>query len=173
MLEVLIDNKVSFCKFFSFLFQLFMFVVGNCSHLYASAFAAWSILASCCPREYPFKFFECIFFSFTATLHDCIVCQICFLWKLLLNLISPGFQHFQAAIGKDIIDVTLISRRCTRRNGSPISYYHFNLFIFISVFIIDIYIYIYMTMCVQCINWHYVNYRILISIIYYLQGRKS
>ncbi|PWA76866.1 hypothetical protein CTI12_AA227760 [Artemisia annua] len=29
-----------------------------------------------------------------------------------------AFQSFQAAIGKDIIDVTLIARRCTRRNGT-------------------------------------------------------
>ncbi|KAF2312491.1 hypothetical protein GH714_034863 [Hevea brasiliensis] len=29
-----------------------------------------------------------------------------------------GFQNFQAAIGKDIIEVTLIARRCTRRNGT-------------------------------------------------------
>ncbi|GAU29818.1 hypothetical protein TSUD_223640 [Trifolium subterraneum] len=29
-----------------------------------------------------------------------------------------GFHYFQAAIGKDIIDVTLIARRCTRRNGT-------------------------------------------------------
>ncbi|PKI37435.1 hypothetical protein CRG98_042176 [Punica granatum] len=28
------------------------------------------------------------------------------------------FQHFQAAIGKDIADVTLIARRCSRRNGT-------------------------------------------------------
>lgn len=35
----------------------------------------------------------------------------------LLNWLSR-FQHFQAAIGKDIADVTLIARRCTRRNGT-------------------------------------------------------
>ncbi|KAF8405537.1 hypothetical protein HHK36_010444 [Tetracentron sinense] len=37
--------------------------------------------------------------------------------KLHLNCKS-GFQNFQAAIGKDIIDVTLIARRCTRRTGT-------------------------------------------------------
>ncbi|KAL5557407.1 hypothetical protein UlMin_039643 [Ulmus minor] len=36
----------------------------------------------------------------------------------LLPVIQGTFQHFQAAIGKDIIDVTLIARRCTRRNGT-------------------------------------------------------
>ncbi|KAM6540477.1 hypothetical protein CsatB_004924 [Cannabis sativa] len=36
----------------------------------------------------------------------------------LLPVIQGSFQHFQAAIGKDVIDVTLISRRCTRRNGT-------------------------------------------------------
>ncbi|XP_047314895.1 phosphoinositide phosphatase SAC7-like [Impatiens glandulifera] len=36
----------------------------------------------------------------------------------LLPLIQGSFQNFQAAIGKDIIDVTLIARRCTRRIGT-------------------------------------------------------
>ncbi|OVA00609.1 Synaptojanin [Macleaya cordata] len=31
---------------------------------------------------------------------------------------SSRFQNFQAAIAKDIVDVTLIARRCTRRNGT-------------------------------------------------------
>ncbi|KAL2522045.1 Phosphoinositide phosphatase SAC7 [Forsythia ovata] len=31
---------------------------------------------------------------------------------------SSGFQNFQAAIGKDILDVMLIARRCTRRTGT-------------------------------------------------------
>ncbi|KAF5954219.1 hypothetical protein HYC85_007075 [Camellia sinensis] len=36
-----------------------------------------------------------------------------------LHLNGPSaFQNFQAAIGKDIIDVTLIARRCTRRTGT-------------------------------------------------------
>ena len=35
-----------------------------------------------------------------------------------------GFHHFQAAIGKDIIDVTLIARRCNRRTGMHISFLH-------------------------------------------------
>ncbi|KAI3712783.1 hypothetical protein L1987_71348 [Smallanthus sonchifolius] len=36
----------------------------------------------------------------------------------ILPIIQGTFQSFQAAIGKDIIDVTLIARRCTRRNGT-------------------------------------------------------
>ncbi|XP_028776710.1 phosphoinositide phosphatase SAC6 [Neltuma alba] len=36
----------------------------------------------------------------------------------LLPVIQGSFHYFQAAIGKDIIDVTLIARRCTRRNGT-------------------------------------------------------
>ncbi|GMN28738.1 hypothetical protein TIFTF001_002158 [Ficus carica] len=36
----------------------------------------------------------------------------------LLPVIQGTFQHFQAAVGKDIVDVTLIARRCTRRNGT-------------------------------------------------------
>lgn len=36
----------------------------------------------------------------------------------LLPVVQGSFQNFQAAIGKDIIDVTLIARRCTRRNGT-------------------------------------------------------
>lgn len=34
-----------------------------------------------------------------------------------------GFQNFQAAIGKVIVDVTLIARRCTRRTGIPSLFY--------------------------------------------------
>ncbi|WCJ32805.1 Phosphoinositide phosphatase family protein [Euphorbia peplus] len=36
----------------------------------------------------------------------------------LLPVIQGSFHNFQAAIGKDIIEVTLIARRCTRRNGT-------------------------------------------------------
>ncbi|KAM5546960.1 phosphoinositide phosphatase SAC6 [Rosa sericea] len=36
----------------------------------------------------------------------------------LLPIVQGSFHHFQAAIGKDIVDVTLIARRCTRRNGT-------------------------------------------------------
>nr|XP_027073466.1 phosphoinositide phosphatase SAC7-like [Coffea arabica] len=36
----------------------------------------------------------------------------------LLPLVQGSFNHFQAATGKDIIDVTLIARRCTRRTGT-------------------------------------------------------
>ncbi|KAH7519829.1 phosphoinositide phosphatase SAC6 [Ziziphus jujuba] len=36
----------------------------------------------------------------------------------LLPVVQGSFHNFQAAIGKDIIDVTLIARRCTRRNGT-------------------------------------------------------
>ncbi|KAG4973514.1 hypothetical protein AAZX31_11G083400 [Glycine max] len=36
----------------------------------------------------------------------------------LLPVVQGSFHHFQAAIGKDIIDVSLIARRCTRRNGT-------------------------------------------------------
>ncbi|CAL0330803.1 unnamed protein product [Lupinus luteus] len=36
----------------------------------------------------------------------------------LLPIVQGSFHYFQAAIGKDIIDITLIARRCTRRNGT-------------------------------------------------------
>lgn len=36
----------------------------------------------------------------------------------LLPIIQGTFHHFQTAVGRDIIDVTLIARRCTRRNGT-------------------------------------------------------
>ncbi|XP_020207836.1 phosphoinositide phosphatase SAC6 isoform X1 [Cajanus cajan] len=36
----------------------------------------------------------------------------------LLPVVQGSFHHFQSAIGKDIIDITLIARRCTRRNGT-------------------------------------------------------
>ncbi|KAF5753100.1 phosphoinositide phosphatase SAC6 [Tripterygium wilfordii] len=36
----------------------------------------------------------------------------------MLPVIQGSFQNFQTAIGKDIVDVTLIARRCTRRNGT-------------------------------------------------------
>lgn len=36
----------------------------------------------------------------------------------LLPIIQGSFQSFQAAVGKDTIDVTLIARRCTRRSGT-------------------------------------------------------
>ncbi|XP_021907955.1 phosphoinositide phosphatase SAC6-like isoform X2 [Carica papaya] len=36
----------------------------------------------------------------------------------LLPVIQGSFHSFQAAIGKEIVDVTLIARRCTRRNGT-------------------------------------------------------
>ncbi|GAV83044.1 Syja_N domain-containing protein [Cephalotus follicularis] len=36
----------------------------------------------------------------------------------LLPVVQGTFQNFQAAIGKDIVDVTLIARRCTRRIGT-------------------------------------------------------
>lgn len=36
----------------------------------------------------------------------------------LLPVVQGSFQNFQAAIGKEIIEVTLIARRCTRRNGT-------------------------------------------------------
>ncbi|KAF6157805.1 hypothetical protein GIB67_038273 [Kingdonia uniflora] len=36
----------------------------------------------------------------------------------LLPVIQGSFQNFQAAAGKDTIDVTLIARRCTRRTGT-------------------------------------------------------
>ncbi|KAL9251655.1 Phosphoinositide phosphatase SAC6-like protein [Drosera capensis] len=38
--------------------------------------------------------------------------------QYLLPIVQGTFQHFQAAIGKDIVDVTLIARRCTRRTGT-------------------------------------------------------
>ncbi|RZC45730.1 hypothetical protein C5167_038690 [Papaver somniferum] len=37
--------------------------------------------------------------------------------KLHLNCLAR-FNNFQAAVAKDIVDVTLIARRCTRRNGT-------------------------------------------------------
>lgn len=36
----------------------------------------------------------------------------------LLPVMQGSFQNFQAAIGKDILDVALIARRCTRRTGT-------------------------------------------------------
>ncbi|KAL3377792.1 hypothetical protein AABB24_003941 [Solanum stoloniferum] len=36
----------------------------------------------------------------------------------LLPVVQGSFHNFQAAIGKDIIDVTLIARRCNRRAGT-------------------------------------------------------
>ncbi|KAL1315963.1 phosphoinositide phosphatase SAC7-like [Arachis hypogaea] len=36
----------------------------------------------------------------------------------LLPVVQGSFHYFQAAIGKETIDVTLIARRCTRRNGT-------------------------------------------------------
>ncbi|CAH9133499.1 unnamed protein product [Cuscuta epithymum] len=36
----------------------------------------------------------------------------------LLPVLQGSFHNFQAAIGKDIIDVTLIARRCNRRTGT-------------------------------------------------------
>ncbi|GMI68254.1 SAC DOMAIN-CONTAINING PROTEIN 6, IMPAIRED IN BABA-INDUCED STERILITY 2, SUPPRESSOR OF ACTIN 1B [Hibiscus trionum] len=36
----------------------------------------------------------------------------------LLPVVQGSFHNFQAAIGKDIIDITLIGRRCSRRNGT-------------------------------------------------------
>ncbi|GLT82535.1 hypothetical protein SLE2022_008990 [Rubroshorea leprosula] len=36
----------------------------------------------------------------------------------LLPVVQGSFHYFQAAIGKEIANVTLIARRCTRRNGT-------------------------------------------------------
>ncbi|KAJ8647170.1 hypothetical protein MRB53_000193 [Persea americana] len=36
----------------------------------------------------------------------------------LLPVIQGSFQNFQAEIGKEIVDVTVIARRCTRRTGT-------------------------------------------------------
>ncbi|KAI5683971.1 hypothetical protein M9H77_05199 [Catharanthus roseus] len=36
----------------------------------------------------------------------------------LLPVVQGSFNNFQAAIGKDIVDITLIARRCTRRTGT-------------------------------------------------------
>ncbi|XP_050241554.1 phosphoinositide phosphatase SAC7-like [Quercus robur] len=36
----------------------------------------------------------------------------------ILPVVQGSFNNFQAAIGKDVIDVTLVARRCTRRNGT-------------------------------------------------------
>nr|GMC93339.1 phosphoinositide phosphatase SAC6-like [Ipomoea batatas] len=36
----------------------------------------------------------------------------------LLPVVQGSFNNFQAAIGKDIIDITLIARRCNRRTGT-------------------------------------------------------
>ncbi|KAL9270933.1 Phosphoinositide phosphatase SAC6-like protein [Drosera capensis] len=47
--------------------------------------------------------------------------------QYLLPIVQGTFQHFQAAIGKDIVDVTLIARRCTRRTATELdllSYIH-------------------------------------------------
>lgn len=36
----------------------------------------------------------------------------------LLPVIQGSYQHFQATVGTNIVDVTLIARRCTRRTGT-------------------------------------------------------
>ncbi|XP_010547401.1 PREDICTED: phosphoinositide phosphatase SAC6-like [Tarenaya hassleriana] len=38
--------------------------------------------------------------------------------QFLLPVIQGSFHSFQTAIGRDIFDITLIARRCTRRNGT-------------------------------------------------------
>ncbi|CAH8308813.1 unnamed protein product [Eruca vesicaria subsp. sativa] len=38
--------------------------------------------------------------------------------QFLLPVIQGSFSSFETAIGKDIVDITLIARRCTRRNGT-------------------------------------------------------
>ncbi|KAL0718583.1 hypothetical protein Bca4012_067906 [Brassica carinata] len=38
--------------------------------------------------------------------------------QFLLPVIQGSFHSFQTAIGRDIVDITLIARRCTRRNGT-------------------------------------------------------
>ncbi|XP_019099709.1 PREDICTED: phosphoinositide phosphatase SAC7-like [Camelina sativa] len=38
--------------------------------------------------------------------------------QFLLPIIQGSFNSFETAIGRDIVDVTLIARRCTRRNGT-------------------------------------------------------
>ena len=49
-----------------------------------------------------------------------------FYFKFFLNC-SSSFNNFQAAIGEDVVDVTLVARRCTRRNGiqSPVLPFYF------------------------------------------------
>ncbi|XP_043709836.1 phosphoinositide phosphatase SAC7-like [Telopea speciosissima] len=42
----------------------------------------------------------------------------CKLDPYVLPVVQGSFHNFQAAIGKDIIDVSLIARRCTRRTGT-------------------------------------------------------
>ncbi|KAG8373602.1 hypothetical protein BUALT_Bualt11G0041400 [Buddleja alternifolia] len=42
----------------------------------------------------------------------------------LLPVMQGSFQSFQAAIGKDILDVALIARRCTRRTGTIVLILH-------------------------------------------------
>lgn len=55
-----------------------------------------------------------------------------FYFKFFLNC-SSSFNNFQAAIGEDVVDVTLVARRCTRRNGIQSPCYLFILLICISV----------------------------------------
>ncbi|MBA0840617.1 hypothetical protein Goarm_003189, partial [Gossypium armourianum] len=43
----------------------------------------------------------------------CSLIPICF----QLSKGESCFHNFKATIGKEIVDVTLIARRCTRRNG--------------------------------------------------------
>ncbi|KAG7560462.1 SAC domain [Arabidopsis thaliana x Arabidopsis arenosa] len=38
--------------------------------------------------------------------------------QFLLPVIQGSFNSFETAIGRDIVDITLIARRCTRRNGT-------------------------------------------------------
>ena len=103
---------------------------------------AWPILTPCSPRQYPYLIISMIghhFMDFLITnayfwgsykfLCNVLWAHNHFFFNVILSKIS-GFHYFQAAIGKDIIDVTLIARRCTRRNG--ILNFWMNIYLFLS-----------------------------------------
>lgn len=85
---------------------------------------------------YGISYFQVIVDHWSAVVHDILSCcflqaDLRFLWNhymlevlidnklepYLLPVIQGSFQNFQVEIGKEIVDVTLIARRCTRRTG--------------------------------------------------------
>uniref|UniRef100_A0A2N9EI01 SAC domain-containing protein n=1 Tax=Fagus sylvatica TaxID=28930 RepID=A0A2N9EI01_FAGSY len=98
MLEVLIDNKVSLIRTYYLLSKGI-----SLSHCWIQLFACVAL--------------ECIFYSLVVHLNAGWIYHLSFHLKFFLNW-SSSFHNFQAAIGKDIIDVTLVARRCSRRNGT-------------------------------------------------------
>lgn len=95
------------CVFFiAFCFQLIDSWIFVSSHI-------CSLIHTCFLSSKGISLFQLKIFWFS-----CMVLGISLVILFWANLNRTlGFQYFQAAIGKDIIDVTLIARRCTRRTG--------------------------------------------------------